>query len=100
MAGKDRLPLIISKKRMDEVILAHMESEKDKEFILSSYMLVELRKGGTGERMTLPGWDASTVFRDYTVRLLEDSASDADGNRLSMKPPSGSLRSSSRTGRT
>ncbi|HOO30843.1 MAG TPA: DUF5696 domain-containing protein [Bacillota bacterium] len=74
---KDRLPLIISKKRMDEVILAHMESEKDKEFILSSYMLVELRKGGTGERMTLPGWDASTVFRDYTVRLLEDSASDA-----------------------
>lgn len=67
-SDSDYLPVIISHDRLHELVLSKLEDERDRDFILSMYELVQLRELESGEaQLKVSRLDTDKVFRNLTV---------------------------------
>ena len=64
----DYLPRVISKERMDELILSKLEDQKDRDLLLDYYTLVSLEKSES--RHEVFGLDMDKFMGDYSFEIL------------------------------
>ena len=63
------VPLMISKKRMEQFILSKL-GQKDREELLEEYFLIELVKDNTATEVELSGLNREKVFGEYSLKIL------------------------------
>lgn len=79
---QDYMPLVISEERFNERILAHVERERDREFLRSQYVLVELERGYVDpEPYSIAGVDLDRLLGEYGLKV-HDSLRPQDRRRL------------------
>lgn len=66
------VPNMISKGRMDELIISAIEDERDKDELLDIYNLIMLAPLGDHERLDIRGLDQERVFGEYDLVVLNE----------------------------
>lgn len=79
---EDNIPVMISKKRLEEMVLSKVENERDRDRLLEGYELVVFEELAPGEEMTeIPGlrstgFDIDSVFGRRQLVSLSDQYQD------------------------
>lgn len=79
---EDYMPLVISEARFNERILANVERERDRQFLRSQYVLVELEEGYVDpDPFSLAGVDLDRLLGEYGFKVYDQLRSQ-DKRRL------------------
>ncbi|MEJ6951465.1 DUF5696 domain-containing protein [Natronospora cellulosivora (SeqCode)] len=70
----DHLPEVVSKENMEELILANIENQRDKNQLKDSYLQFEIKKADRDEELTIRGIDLESILQGYTI--VPESARD------------------------
>jgi uncharacterized protein Usg len=80
---RDYLPTIISEERFNELILANIPREKDREFLRDMYGLFSLEEGyDSGEDLSIMGVDFDHLLQGWGIKVEEPRFRTADKRRL------------------
>ena len=80
---RDYLPTIISEERFNELILANIPREKDREFLRDMYGLFSLEEGyDSGEDLSIMGVDFDRLLQGWGIKVDEPRFRTNDKRRL------------------